>query len=128
MKYTIDKRERYLILELQEKRLDTSVAPTLKSEFVILNNEGFRNMIIDLSEVTFADSSGLGALLIGNRLCKNSLGTFVLYGVQEAVMRLVKISQLEDIINIAGSEEEANDFVLMEEVQREINNGTSKEE
>jgi anti-anti-sigma regulatory factor len=65
--------------------------------------------------------------LIGNRLCKNSLGTFVLYGVQEAVMRLIKISQLEDIINIAGSEEEANDFVLMEEVQREINNGSKED-
>jgi anti-sigma B factor antagonist len=120
MKFTVDKREKYLILQLNEKRLDTSIAPALKSEFVILNHEGYRNMIVDLSEVTFADSSGLGALLIGNRMSRNSLGTFVLTGVQEPVMKLIKISQLEDILNITGSEEEANDLILMEEVQRQI--------
>lgn len=120
MKFTVDKREKYLILQLNEKRLDTSIAPALKSEFVILNNEGYRNMIVDLSEVTFADSSGLGALLIGNRMSRNSLGTFVLTGVQEPVMKLIKISQLEDILNITGSEEEANDLILMEEIQRQI--------
>jgi anti-sigma B factor antagonist len=44
----------------------------------------------------------------------------VLTGVQEPVMKLIKISQLEDILNITGSEEEANDLILMEEVQRQI--------
>lgn len=120
MKFTQDKRERYLIFKLQEPKLDSLVAPSLKSEFVILSNEGFRNMIIDLSEVSFVDSSGLSAILIGNRLCKDADGTLVLTGVQESVMKLVKISQLDSILNIAGSEEEANDFILMNEVQREI--------
>lgn len=126
MKFTVDKREKYLILQLNEKRLDTSVAPSLKSEFVILNNEGYRNMIVDLSEVNNADSSGLGALLIGNRLSRNSLGTFVLTGVQPTVMKVIEISQLEQILNIAGSEEEANDLILMEEVQREIERESSQ--
>ncbi len=120
MKFTVDKRERYLIFELQESRLDTGIAPNLKTEFVLLNNEGFRNMIVDLSAVSFVDSSGLGAILIGNRMCKNARGTFVLTGVQDPVMKLIKISQLDEILMIAGSEEEANDYILMEEVQREI--------
>ncbi len=128
MKFTVDKRERYLIFELQETRLDTANAPNLKTEFVVLSNEGFRNMIIDLSSVSFVDSSGLGAILIGNRLCKNARGTFVLTGVQDAVMKLIKISQLDEILNIAGSEEEANDFILMEEVQREIEGVNGEEE
>ncbi len=120
MKFTVDKRERYLIFELQESRLDTGIAPSLKTEFVLLSNEGYRNMIVDLSSVSFVDSSGLGAILIGNRMCKNARGTFVLTGVQEPVMKLIKISQLDEILMVAGSEEEANDYILMEEVQREI--------
>jgi anti-anti-sigma factor len=126
MKFTVDKREKYLILQLNEKRLDTTVAPSLKSEFVILNNEGYRNMIVDLSEVTMADSSGLGALLIGRRMSRNSLGTFVVFGVQPNVMKTIEISQLKEILNIVGSEEEANDLILMEEVQREIERESSQ--
>lgn len=120
MKFAVDKRERYLIFKLDEPKLDSLVAPDLKSEFVILSNEGYRNMIIDLQDVSFVDSSGLSAILIGNRLCSNSNGSFVLMNVNESVMKLVKISQLDEILNIAGTEEEANDFILMEEVQREI--------
>lgn len=120
MKFTVDKRERYLIFKLQESKLDSLVAPALKSEFIILNNEGFRNMIIDLTEVSFVDSSGLSAILIGNRVCKDKGGALVLTGVQDNVMKLIKISQLDSILNIAGTEEEANDFILMNEVQREI--------
>ena len=44
----------------------------------------------------------------------------MLTGVHDSVMKLIKISQLDSILNIAGSEEEANDFILMNEVQREI--------
>jgi anti-sigma B factor antagonist len=128
MKFTVDKRERYLIFQLLEDRLDTAIAPALKTEFVVLSNEGFRNMIIDLGQVSFVDSSGLGAILIGNRLCKNNKGTFVLTGVQEPVVKLIKISQLDEILNVVGSEEEANDFILMEEVQREIEGGNGQEE
>jgi anti-sigma B factor antagonist len=128
MKFTVDKRERYLIFQLLEDRLDTAIAPALKTEFVVLSNEGYRNMIIDLGQVSFVDSSGLGAILIGNRLCKNNKGTFVLTGVQEPVVKLIKISQLDEILNVVGSEEEANDFILMEEVQREIEGGNGQEE
>lgn len=109
-----------MIFKLQESKLDSLVAPALKSEFIILNNEGFRNMIIDLTEVSFVDSSGLSAILIGNRVCKDKGGALVLTGVQDNVMKLIKISQLDSILNIAGTEEEANDFILMNEVQREI--------
>ena len=68
MKYSIDKKEQYSILKLQEEKLDSPLSPALKSEFVTLNAEGIKNIIIDLSEVKYVDSSGLSALLVGNRI------------------------------------------------------------
>ena len=50
MKYTIDKKEQYSILKLQEEKLDSPLSPILKSEFVTLNAEGINNIIIDLSQ------------------------------------------------------------------------------
>ena len=68
MKFSIDKQEKYSLLKLEEETLNTMIAPQLKSEFVILRNEGVYNLILDLSEVQFADSSGLSSILTANRL------------------------------------------------------------
>ncbi len=122
MKFTVDKKERYCIFKLDEEKLNSMISANLKSELVILNQEGYRNIICDLSEVEFMDSSGLSAILIGSRLCKESNGTFVMIGCQEPVIKLIKISQLDTILNIVPTESEATDFILMEEIEREIDN------
>ncbi len=120
MKFTVDKRERYCMLTIHEEKLNSVLSPQLKSEFIILNQEGFRNIICDLSEVAFVDSSGLSSLLIGHRLCNDANGTFVLTGCQESTLKLIKISQLDTILNVAPTESEASDIILMTEVQRDI--------
>ncbi|HAE12893.1 MAG: STAS domain-containing protein [Chitinophagales bacterium] len=120
MKFTVDKKERYCIFRPDEDKLNSLLSPDLKSELVILNQEGYRNIICDLSPVTFIDSSGLSSLLTGHRLCQESKGTFVLMGCNEAVQKLIKISQLDSILNVVPTESEATDYILMEEVQREI--------
>ena len=74
MKYTIDKKESYTIITIEEKKLDTTVAPDLKSEFVKLNAEGINNLILDLTNVKYTDSSGLSSILIANRLCNSTGG------------------------------------------------------
>ena len=61
MKYTIDKKDSYTIITIEEKKLDTTVAPDLKSEFVKLNAEGINNLILDLTNVKYTDSSGLSS-------------------------------------------------------------------
>jgi anti-anti-sigma factor len=65
MKYTIDKQEKYSLLRLHEEKLDSSVAPGLKSELITLHAEGVKNIVLDLAEVKYTDSSGLSALLVG---------------------------------------------------------------
>lgn len=120
MKFTVDKKERYCIFKLDEEKLNSLISANMKSELVILNQEGFRNIICDLSEVNFMDSSGLSAVLIGHRICKEANGTFVLSGCQEPVLKLIKISQLDTLVNVVPTETEATDLILMEEVQREI--------
>ena len=70
----------------------------------------------------YCDSSGLSAILVGNRLCKNSNGTFVICHLNDMVSKLIQISQLESILNITPTQKEAVDFVMMEEVGRELDN------
>ncbi len=106
MKYSIDKKEKYTILKLDEGKLDTHLAPQLKSEFVTLHAEGVKNIILDLSEVKYTDSSGLSALLVGNRTIHQNGGLFVLCCLSEHVMKLIRISQLDSVLNILPTVEE----------------------
>ena len=125
MKYTIDKKENYTIITIDEKKLDTTIAPDLKSEFVKLNAEGISNLILDLSNVKYTDSSGLSSILIANRLCNSSNGLLILSGLQDHVMKLITISKLESVLNILPSVEEAIDRVFLHEIERDL---TNKEE
>jgi anti-sigma B factor antagonist len=120
MKYTIDKQEKYSLLRLHEEKLDSSVAPNLKSELITLHAEGVRNIILDLSEVKYTDSSGLSALLVGNRIVQEDGGIFVLCSLSDHTMKLIKISQLDSVLNILPKVEEAIDAVFMHEIEKDL--------
>jgi anti-sigma B factor antagonist len=120
MKFTIDKHEKYVLVKLNESKLNSLVTPQLKSELILINTEGQRNIILDLSQIKFADSSGLSSLLVGHRLCKNATGSFILTGLNDAVARLITISQLDSVLTIVGGNEEAIDLIFMEEIEKEL--------
>ena len=110
MSFQIEKTEKYTIIKLQAEKLDSNLAPALKSELVVLNTDGVKSIVIDLTQTRYCDSSGLSAILVANRLCKNSNGTFVLTGLQDPVKKLISISQLDTILNITNTLKEADDL------------------
>ncbi len=120
MKFSLDKHEKYVVFKLEESKLNSLIAPIVKSEFILINTEGLRNVIMDLSEVKFCDSSGLSSLLVAHRLCKTSGGIFAITGLQPTVEKLIKISQLESVLTIVMTVEEAVDLIFMEEIEKEL--------
>ena len=107
MEFKIEKFDNFTQIEVLIDKLDTHIAPSLKSELVLIAGNGEKNIILDLSNCRYCDSSGLSAILVANRLCKNANGVFVLSGLQNAVERLITISQLDTVLNITKSVEEA---------------------
>ncbi len=121
MKFKVDKQERYVIFTLEDENLNSLISPSLKSELVILASEGIPNLILDLSNVKYIDSSGLSAILVANRLWK-TLGSFVLTGlVSPSTKTLVTIARLDSIVNVIETVQESIDFIFMEELERELN-------
>lgn len=127
MKYSIEKEDKYTVFRLAEDNLNSLVAPALKSELVILSNEGIRNLILDFSGVKFIDSSGLSALLTANRLWSDGKTMVVAGALQPNVARLFEISRLDTVLNLIPTLEEAVDYVFMEEIERELNEDSSED-
>jgi len=115
MAFEIRKNGEHTLIKVDAERLDTNNAPDLKSELVLVNNEGEKNIILDLSNVTYCDSSGLRAVLVANRLCEDAIGTFILCGLQPDVENLIKISMLHTVLLITDTEDEAIDLLKKKE-------------
>ena len=120
MKHTVEKKEKYCILKLDEDKLTSVIAPDLKAELVKLNADRIKNIILDLNAVKYVDSSGLSSILVGNRLCENEEGIFVITGASDHIMKLIKISQLDSILHILPTTEEAVDAVFMNELEKNL--------
>lgn len=121
MSFEVKKEDKYCVVRVKADKLDSSISAGLKAEFLLLNSEGSKNVILDLSETNYCDSSGLSAILIGNRLCRNLDGTFVVTGLQAAVSKLMTISQLDTVLNIAPTLNESVDLLFMEEIEKDLN-------
>lgn len=120
MKFTLDKKETHTTLALGEDNLNSVMAPDLKSEFVFLRNEGVRNLIFDMADVKYVDSSGLSAILTANRLW-SGYGAFIMTGVNHpAVKKLIEISKLNSILTIIPTMTEAVEYIMMEKLQQEL--------
>lgn len=115
MEFSIEKKENFTLVKVLVEKLDTHIAPALKSELVLVAGNGEKNIILDLNNCRYCDSSGLSAILVANRLCKNASGTFVLTGLQPAVERLITISQLDTVLNISYTVEKAVEIVGKED-------------
>lgn len=126
MKFTLDKQEKYTTLKLHESKLDTTLAPSLKTELITLHAEGVKNIILDLSEVKYTDSSGLSALLVGNRTFQQEGGIFILACLSDHAHKLIKISQLDGVLNILPTVEEAVDAVFMNEIENDLSREDSE--
>jgi anti-sigma B factor antagonist len=120
MKSIIEKLERYTIVTIKEKNLTISNSSDLKSEIAIMCAEGNSSILLNLEDVEFIDSSGLGAILNADRTTEDNKGFLVLYGLNSQVYNLIKIAKLDKVFSIAGSEKEARDLLVMEELGRDL--------
>jgi anti-sigma B factor antagonist len=87
--------------------IDALTAPRLGSRLFGLADEGKRGIVVDLSEVTFMDSTGIGVLLNALRHLTLRRGRLVLVCPTERVLRPFQITGLDDHLTIFDSREKA---------------------
>ena len=121
MKFSVDKHDKYVALKLEEPKFTNDNAPGLKSEFYLLNAEGFQNIIVDLSHVTeCSDAQDLSCLLVGDRLCKSAGGLFIVTGINDELASIIELSNIFQSVTFVNTIEEATDFIFMDELEKEF--------
>jgi anti-sigma B factor antagonist len=92
---------------VKEERLDAHNSNDLKEELQRLFHDSKKNILIDLSEVRFIDSSGLGALVSGFKNAITNQGNLKLSGLQPQVKSMFELTRLHRVFEIFPSTVEA---------------------
>jgi anti-sigma B factor antagonist len=106
MNITMDKVNGSTVLRFHEERLDAHNSSELKDYLLRLLESGSVRLVVDLSEVRFIDSSGLGALLSGYKNAGLRHGSLVLAGLQPRVQSMFELTRLHRVFEIYPSTEE----------------------
>jgi len=95
-----------LIVKPVEKRLDASVAVEFKGKMAEFIKDGNELIVLDLSDVKFMDSSGLGAIVSSLKTLGRK-GDLVISGTKEAVSSLFTITRMDRVFRMFANAEEA---------------------
>ncbi|MCM2677034.1 STAS domain-containing protein [Alkalicoccobacillus plakortidis] len=87
--------------------IDTYTAPKLREALIPLTEQNGGELIVDLSEVQYIDSTGLGIFVGVLKASDTNGSTLTLIGMSERIKRLFVITGLDEVINIVDRREEA---------------------
>jgi anti-sigma B factor antagonist len=86
--------------------VDAYTAPKLRDILIPLTEEKNKDIIIDLSNVEYIDSTGLGVFIGALKSSHNFDSHIKLRGLSKRVLRLFKITGLDEVLDIEESERE----------------------
>ncbi len=90
-----------------EGEVDVYTSPQLKQDIVALAEGGVKRLIVNLSQVEYLDSTGLGVLIGGLKRLREHEGSLVLVGPGMRILRIFEITGLDKIFDIYPTEQEA---------------------
>ena len=98
MNIDTEDKEAYTIIKF-EGEVDLSCSPDARQS-ILSNLEENKNVLVDLAEVTYIDSSGVATLVEGYQTAKKGSLNFGLVGVSDAAMSVLKLARLDQVFPI----------------------------
>jgi anti-sigma B factor antagonist len=83
--------------------IDVATSPALRDQLYEIIDGGARELVVDLAELGFIDSSGLGVLVAALKHMKEQDGELVLAGLQQPALRVFEITDLTALFTIEPS-------------------------
>lgn len=108
MSLKIDTAPTHALVQFTAERLDASSAPEFRKQMQSLVAQGNHILILDLSNLEFIDSSGLGAIVATFKMLKNE-GELLLCGANDTVMQLFKLTRMDRVFKLYADVQTAID-------------------
>jgi anti-anti-sigma factor len=78
----------------------------LKKALFSVTDGKYSSVIVDMKNVNYMDSSGIGALVAGQKKMKAHNGKFALINIHDDVLNILKLATLDKFFKIYDTEED----------------------
>jgi len=109
MNVSTEKNKGIVTVFVKEERLDAHNSEELKAELNRIFEGGSRDVVVDLKQVRFIDSSGLGVLVSGFKNASTRQGTLKLSALQTQVKSMFELTRLHRVFDIFPTADDALD-------------------
>jgi anti-sigma B factor antagonist len=87
--------------------IDVAAAPELRERLAGLIDEGTHRIVVDLEQVDFIDSTGLGVLVGAVRRARNADGDLRLVCTNSRILKVFGVTGLDEVFTICPTVEDA---------------------
>jgi anti-sigma B factor antagonist len=87
--------------------IDLYTAPDLKQVLTVAIEGGERRLVIDLTDVSFLDSTALGVLIGAVKRVRSRGGALAIVNTDSSIAKTFEITGLDQIFTILGTREDA---------------------
>jgi anti-sigma B factor antagonist len=102
----VRREEGVVIVDLLTDRLDASIASNFRYKLIEIIKDGNKLIILNLANVEFVDSSGLGAIVSGLKTLGQE-GDLILCCINEMIMSMFRLTRMDRVFKIFKTEREA---------------------
>jgi len=96
----------YTVVTVVDTRIDAEVADDFRDEIAHIVQRGNRRLLLDLSEVAFVDSTGLGAIVASLKQLGPD-GDLAICGAHDSVGSLFRLTRMDKVFRIFATADEA---------------------
>lgn len=106
MTIAIESNEKAHIVSLQGQ-VNSSNAATVEAEVLAVVQQGAKNVLLNMTELSYISSAGLRVVLVLAKRLKQAGGKLVIYGMQPHVREVFDVSGFLAILNVTATRAEA---------------------
>lgn len=98
----VDIQDRHAVLSVAGE-IDVHTAPQFREQLIELVEHGYDHIVVNLDEVRFLDSTGLGALVGAFKRIRRRHGELTLVCTQPRILKMLEITGLDQVFTIRDS-------------------------
>ncbi len=106
MPLSIESTDNAHIIALQGQ-INSANAATVETEVLAVLQKGAKNVLLNMTELSYISSAGLRVVLVLAKRLKQAGGKLVIYGMQPHVREVFDISGFLAILNVTATRNEA---------------------
>ena len=106
LRLDVARRDGWAVLEVGGE-VDVATAPRLREQLIKLVNDANYRIVVDLRDVDFIDSTGLGVLIGALKRVRTHDGDLTLVCTEPRIVKVFQITGLDQVFDLHGSVSDA---------------------